>query len=142
MFVNPDDERIKEILQKSRVIAVVGLSNNPTRDSYRVAAYMKDHGYRIIPVNPTIAEALGEKAYPDLESLPCPVDIVNVFRQPSEVPGVVEKALKLSPLPVIWLQLGVVHQEAALAARQAGATVIMDRCLMVEHRRLLGGSGC
>lgn len=141
MFINPGDEQVMEILQKSRVIAVVGLSNNPARDSYRVAAYMKEQGYRIIPVNPTIQEALGEKAYPDLKSLPCPVDIVNVFRQPSAVPGVVEEALKLHPLPVIWLQLGVVHQEAALAARQAGATVIMDRCLMVEHRRLLGGEG-
>ncbi|MBE3587674.1 MAG: CoA-binding protein [Thermoanaerobacteraceae bacterium] len=139
MFVNPADQVLKDLLSNSRRIAVVGLSNKPERDSYRVAAYLKEQGYEIIPVNPTIQEVLGEKAYPDLSSIPHPVDIVDVFRRPSEVPEIIEAARQLNPQPVIWLQLGVIHQEAAEQARSRGLTVVMDRCLMVEHRRLLGG---
>ncbi|RKO66994.1 CoA-binding protein [Desulfofundulus salinus] len=140
MFQNPDDAVLKEILSKSRRIAVVGLSNKPERDSYRVARYMKEQGYEIIPVNPMIQEALGKRAYPELSAIPHPVDIVNVFRRAEEVPAIIEAVLQLNFQPVIWLQLGVVHQEAAEKARARGLTVVMDRCLMVEHRRLLGGS--
>lgn len=135
---NPGDTVIREILAKSRRIAVVGLSSKPEKDSYRVASYMKEHGYEIIPVNPGISETLGEKAYPELRAIPYPVDIVNVFRRPEEVPQVIEAVLELNFQPVIWLQLGVVHLEAARKARAHGLTVVMDRCLMVEHRRLLG----
>ncbi len=138
MFENPGDTVIREILVKSRRIAVVGLSSKPEKDSYRVASYMKEHGYKIIPVNPGISETLGEKAYPELRAIPYPVDIVNVFRRPEEVPQVIEAVLELNFQPVIWLQLGVVHLEAAQKARAHGLTVVMDRCLMVEHRRLLG----
>lgn len=138
VFENPGDTVIREILVKSRRIAVVGLSSKPEKDSYRVASYMKEHGYKIIPVNPGISETLGEKAYPELRAIPYPVDIVNVFRRPEEVPQVIEAVLELNFQPVIWLQLGVVHLEAAQKARAHGLTVVMDRCLMVEHRRLLG----
>nr|WP_313884999.1 CoA-binding protein [Desulfofundulus sp. TPOSR] len=140
LFQNPDDAVLKEILSKSRRIAVVGLSNKPERDSYRVARYMKERGYEIIPVNPMIHETLGERAYPELRAIPHPVDVVNVFRRAEEVPEIIEAVLQLNFQPVIWLQLGVVHQEAAEKARARGLTVVMDRCLMVEHRRLLGDS--
>lgn len=139
MFRNPDDGALKEILSKSRRIAVVGLSNKPERDSYRVARYMQEQGYEIIPVNPMIQEALGERAYRDLRSIPHPVDIVNVFRRAEEVPAIIEAVLQFNFQPVIWLQLGVVHREAAEKAQARGITVVMDRCLMVEYRRLLGG---
>ncbi|MDQ0285945.1 putative CoA-binding protein [Desulfofundulus luciae] len=142
MFQNPDDAVLREILSKSRCIAVVGLSDKPERDSYRVARYMKEQGYDIIPVNPMLQEALGERAYPELSAIPHPVDIVNVFRRAEEVPAIIEAVLKLNFRPTIWLQLGVVHQEAAEKARARGLTVVMDRCLMVEHRRLLGGGNC
>ncbi|WP_341349623.1 CoA-binding protein [Desulfofundulus thermosubterraneus] len=140
LFQNPDDAILKEILSNSRRIAVVGLSNKPERDSYRVAHYMKERGYEIIPVNPMIHEALGERAYPELRAIPHPVDVVNVFRRAEEVPEIIEAVLQLNFQPVIWLQLGVVHQEAAEKARVRGLTVVMDRCLMVEHQRLLGDS--
>ncbi|MEW6425164.1 MAG: CoA-binding protein [Bacillota bacterium] len=137
MFQNPDDREIKDLLTKNKTIAVVGLSDKPERDSYRVAQYMQEKGYRIIPVNPRLKEVLGEKAYPDLTSLPGPVDIVNVFRRSEEVPGVVKDALAAKPA-VIWLQLGVVNEEAALFAQSQGVQVVMDRCIKIEHARLLG----
>ncbi|MEW6274443.1 MAG: CoA-binding protein [Bacillota bacterium] len=137
MFQNPDDREIKDLLTKNKTIAVVGLSDKPERDSYRVAQYMQEKGYRIIPVNPRLKEVLGEKAYPDLASLPEPVDIVNVFRRSEEVPGVVKDALAAKPA-VIWLQLGVVNEEAALFAQSQGVQVVMDRCIKIEHARLLG----
>jgi len=137
VFQNPDDREIKDLLTKNKTIAVVGLSDKPERDSYRVAQYMQEKGYRIIPVNPRLKEVLGEKAYPDLASLPEPVDIVNVFRRSEEVPGVVKDALAAKPA-VIWLQLGVVNEEAALFAQSQGVQVVMDRCIKIEHARLLG----
>lgn len=137
MFQNPDDRQLKELLAKSKTIAVVGLSDKPDRDSYRVAQYMQEKGYRIIPVNPRIETVLGEKAYPDLASIPEQVDIVNVFRRSEETPGVVKDALPKKPV-AIWLQLGVMNEEAAALAQSEGVPVIMDRCIKIEHNRLFG----
>jgi len=137
VFQNPGDQEIKDLLTRSKTIAVVGLSDKPERDSYRVAQYMQEKGYRIIPVNPRVKKVLGEKAYPDLASVPGPVDIVNVFRRSEEAPGVVKEALALRPAAV-WLQLGVISEEAAALARDRGVPLVMDRCLKIEHGRLLG----
>jgi len=129
----------REILEQARVIAVVGCSDSPTRDSYRIAAYLQRQGYRIIPVNPTITTALGETAYPDLASVPEKVDLVNVFRRSDAVPGVVDDAIAAGA-PAIWLQLGMRHDEAEKRAREAGLDVVSDRCIAVEYR-LLGIRG-
>lgn len=129
------DRQIKTILQEARTIAVVGLSDKPQRDSYRVAAYLQQKGYRIIPVNPVIDCVLGERAYPSLLDVPEPVDIVDVFRRSEEAPSVVEQALEKRPR-LIWLQLGVVSPQAAEMAAAAGVPLVMDRCLKVEHGRL------
>lgn len=126
---------IEDIVRQARTIAVVGLSPNPERPSYEVASYLKSQGYRIVPVNPTVAEVLGEKSYPDLKSIPEPVDVVDIFRRPEDVPPIVEQAIAIGA-KAVWMQLGVVNEEAAHRARQAGLGVVMDRCLMVEHRRL------
>ncbi|MGC8794726.1 MAG: CoA-binding protein [Bryobacteraceae bacterium] len=126
---------VAELLKHSRIIAVVGLSSKPWRPSYGVAKYMKKAGYRIIPVNPNEQEVLGEKAYPDLDSIPEPVDIVNVFRRSEFVPEIVEAAIRIGARAV-WLQEGVRNDEAALRARQAGLEVVQDRCILKEHRRL------
>jgi len=137
MFQNPGDQEIKDLLAKSKTIAVVGLSDKPERDSYRVAQYMQEKGYRIIPVNPRVKEVLGEKAYPDLAAVPVQVDIVDVFRRSEEAAGVVKEALALKPAAV-WLQLGVISEEAAALAGDRGVPLVMDRCLKIEHARLLG----
>lgn len=126
---------IPEILRTARTIAVVGLSSKPWRPSYGVAEYMQRAGYRIIPVNPNEREVLGEKSYPDLESVPERVDIVNVFRRSEFVPEIVEAAIRIGAR-VVWLQEGVRHDEAADRARQAGLEVVQDRCILKEHRRL------
>jgi predicted CoA-binding protein len=137
-------EQIREILQNYRTIAVIGLSQDPHKDSHHVAAYMKHYGYRIIPVNPSAQEILGEKSYPSLLDIPeetqKTIEVVNVFRRSEDVPQIVEQAINLKkklgkPL-VIWMQLGIVNEQAAQKARDAGLVVVMDRCLMVEHRRL------
>jgi uncharacterized protein len=128
---------ITEILQHAKTVAVVGLSDNPLRPSHGVAAYLLDHGYRIIPVNPQIESALGEKAYPSLLDVPERIDIVNIFRRPEFVEEVVDQAIQLK-VPVIWMQEEVVHEEAAQKARQAGIYVVMDRCILVEHRARFG----
>ncbi len=140
MYCLPADNNIRQLLQQVRTIAVVGLSNKTHRDSYRVAQYMQEHGYRIIPVNPRIETILGEKSYPDLLSIPEPVDIINVFRRSELVPPVVRDALHLNP-QAIWLQLGIINEEAADIANNAGVAIIMDKCIKVEHDRLLGSSG-
>ena len=124
---------ILDLLKRSRVIAVVGLSNSPLRPSHGVSAYMQTHGYRIVPVNPQIDEALGEKSYPSLEQVPEPIDIVNIFRRPEFVEGIVEQAIRLK-VPAIWMQEGVVHEAAAEKARKAGIFMVMDRCILKEHR--------
>ena len=123
------------ILRESRTIAVVGLSDNPERYSFIVAAYLKKKGYKIYPVNPMISDTLGEKSYPDLLSLPEKPDVVDVFRRPEFVPEVVEQAIRIGA-PVVWMQEGIVNEEAAEKGRKAGLTVVMDRCMMKEHRKL------
>lgn len=127
-------DEVAEVLKKAKNVAVVGLSSSPLRPSYGVAAYLQTHGYRIIPVNPHIHGALGEKAYATLADVPEKIDIVNVFRRPDAVPEVVDQVLRLK-LPVLWLQEDVINEEAAEKARQAGVFVVMDRCILKEHRK-------
>jgi len=115
---------------------VVGLSPDPRRDSHRVASYLQRSGYRIIPVNPKVSTVLGALAYPSLHEVPDRVDVVDVFRRPEFVAGIIDDAIAAG-VPVIWLQLGVVHPEAAKRAEQAGLTVVMDRCMMAQHQRLM-----
>ena len=130
---------ISEILHTAHVIAVVGLSSKRYRPSYGVSEYMKKAGYRIIPVNPRETEVLGEKAYPDLDSVPGPVDIVDIFRRSEFVPEIVEAAIRKGAR-VIWMQEGVSHEAAARRAESAGLTVIMDRCILKDHRRFAHAS--
>ena len=129
---------ISELLKTSRTIAVVGLSNKRFRPSHGVAEYMQRNGYRIIPVNPFEQTVLGEKCYPDLDSIPDRVDIVDIFRRPEFVPEVVEAAIRIGA-KAIWMQEGVVHEEAAERARAAGLFVVMDRCILKDHRRVAFG---
>jgi len=134
----PNSDPIGELLRKSKTIAVVGLSCNPMRASHGVSAYMQSHGYRIIPVNPKIEECLGEKAYASLLDIPDAVvpgkiDIVNVFRRPEFVEEIVDQAIQLK-VPAIWMQEDVIHDEAAEKARKAGIFVVMDRCILKDHR--------
>lgn len=131
------DKEMKEILLSAKTVASVGLSSNQEKESYWIAAYLKEQGYRIIPVNPTATEILGEKAYPDLSSIPEKVDVVQVFRKPEDVPPVVEEAIKIGT-KVVWMQEGISHEEAAKKAREAGLQVIMDACMRATHRRLIG----
>jgi len=128
-----------EILNNYKTIAVVGLSSEPQRPAYSIARYMKKQGYRIIPVNPGESEVLGEKAYPDLSSVPEQIEIVNIFRRPEFVPGVVEEAIAVGA-KVVWMQEGIAHEEAAERADEAGLSVVMDRCIRTEHRRLAAGA--
>lgn len=126
---------IADLLQRARTIAVVGLSCNPMRASHGVTAYMQSHGYKIIPVNPQIEECLGEKAYASLLDIPQTekIDIVNIFRRPEFVGEIVDQAIQLK-IPAIWMQEEVIHDKAAEKARQAGIFVVMDRCILKEHR--------
>lgn len=130
------DETLLEILKRVETIAVVGLSSKEHRAGYTVPAYLQAQGYRIVPVNPHLDRALGEQAYPDLLSLPFPVDMVLIFRRPEAVPPVVEQAIEIGA-GVVWMQLGITHQSAAEQAREAGIEVVMDSCMAIEHRRLL-----
>lgn len=136
-FSNPTPEQIRALLTQVRSVAVVGLSPQPARPSFNVAKALQSFGYRIIPVRPMIDEVLGEKAYPDLESLPEVPDIVDVFRASEHVPEIVESCIKLG-IKNLWLQDGVIHEEAALRAQQAGITVVMDRCMYRDHVQLCG----
>ncbi|HUA57385.1 MAG TPA: CoA-binding protein [Verrucomicrobiae bacterium] len=129
--------RLGEILRSSRTIAVVGLSSKRWRPSYGVAEYMKRAGYRIIPVNPQESEVLGEKCYPDLDSVPEAIDIVDVFRRPEFVPDIVEAAIRKGA-KAVWMQEGVIHEEAARRAESAGLAVAMDHCILKDHQRLAG----
>lgn len=122
-------------MRSARTIAVVGLSNKRYRPSYSVTEYMQSAGYKIVPVNPNETEVLGEKAYPDLLSLPEKIDIVDIFRRSEYVPEVVDQAIRAGARAV-WMQEGVVHEAAAAKARAAGLAVVMDRCILKEHRRL------
>jgi len=128
----------KSILEQVKVIAVVGLSRRESRPGYYVPAYMHTAGYRIIPVNPYLQEAFGEKAYPDLLSVPDPIDMVVIFRRREDVPPVVDQAIEIGA-KVVWMQLGIFNDEAADKARAAGLQVVMNACVMVDHQRLLGG---
>jgi predicted CoA-binding protein len=127
--------RIAEILQQSRTIAVVGLSSKRFRASYGVTEYMQRAGYRIIPVNPEEREVLGEKSYPDLDSVPDEIDVVDIFRRSEFVPEIVEAAIRKGA-KAVWMQEGVIHEDAARRAAEAGLDVVMDRCILKEHRRL------
>jgi predicted CoA-binding protein len=125
------------ILRSARVIAVVGLSSSPARDSHEVGAYLQRQGYQVIPVNPQVSEVLGERSYPSLREVPVRPDLAVVFRRPEALAGVVEDALSAG-IPALWTQLGVVDEAALRRARVAGLQVVADRCVMVEHRRLRG----
>jgi len=128
---------IYELLSRIKTIAVVGLSGSPLRPSHGVSAYMQLHGYRIIPVNPHIAEALGENSYPSLLDVPDKIDLVDVFRRPEFVDEIVEQAIQLK-IPAIWMQEDVINERAAEKARKAGMFVVMDRCVLKEHRARFG----
>ncbi|MEX2263512.1 MAG: CoA-binding protein [Bryobacteraceae bacterium] len=127
--------QIAGLLRSARTIAVVGLSNKRHRPSYGVSEYMQRAGYRVIPVNPLELEILGERSYPDLESVPEKIDIVNVFRRSEFLPPIVESAIRIGAA-AIWMQEGVIHRGAAEKARAAGLEVVMDRCILKEHRKL------
>jgi predicted CoA-binding protein len=129
----------EKLLREAKTIAVVGLSGSPWRASYGVSEYMQSQGYRIIPVNPKESEVLGEKAYATLEEIPFPVDLVNVFRQSQYVPEIVDSAIRIGAKGV-WMQQDVIHEEAAEKARAAGLDVVMDRCIMQDHRGKITGA--
>jgi uncharacterized protein len=129
----PQPDSIADLLKRSKTIAVVGLSNSPLRPSHGVSAYMQTNGYRIIPVNPNIKGALGEKAYASLLDVPEKIDIVNIFRRPEFVEEIVNQAIQLK-VPAIWMQEEVINEKAAQKARQAGVFVIMDACILKEHK--------
>jgi predicted CoA-binding protein len=129
----PQSDSIREILERSKTIAVVGLSSSPLRPSHGVSAYMQTHGYKIIPVNPDIDGALGEKSYPSLMDVPDKIDIVNIFRRPEFVEEIVDQAIQLK-IPAVWMQEGVINEKAAEKARKAGMFVAMDLCILKEHR--------
>ena len=132
-----NDNEMRDILLSAKTIASFGLSGNMEKESYWIVSYLKDQGYKIIPVNPTATEILGEKAYPDLESIPVKVDVVQVFRKSEDVPPVVDSAIKIGA-KVVWMQEGIVNEAAAQKARAAGLQVVMDACMRATHRRLIG----
>lgn len=132
---NATSEEIRAILTEAKTIAVVGLSDKPDRDSYRVAEYLQRAGYRIIPVNPAIREVLGEKAYASLRDVPEKIDVVDIFRRPDAVPPIVDDAIAIGA-KVVWMQDGIVHNQAADTARAAGLQVVMSKCMLREHMRL------
>ena len=127
----------EEILNSSRVVAVVGLSSRPDRPSHRVASYLKEQGYQVVPVNPGEKEILGEVCYPDLSSIPVPVDVVDIFRRSEDVPPIVEEAIQVGA-KAVWMQEGVVNEVAASRASGAGLRVVMNRCMRKEHMKLRG----
>lgn len=135
-FVNPSLTEIGALLRRIRTIAVVGLSPEPNRASYGVARALQGFGYRIVPINPAVTEVLGERAYPELRQVPEPVDLVDVFRASHHVAGLVEECIALQ-LPALWLQDGVIDHTAALRARAAGLTVVMDRCIYRDYLQLI-----
>jgi predicted CoA-binding protein len=132
---NAPSEAVRKILETYKTVAIVGLSDNPDRDSFMVAMYLKENGYTIVPVNPKYDEVLGEKVYPSLREIPFPVDIVDIFRRADAVPDIVEDAIAIGA-KVVWMQLGIVKNAAADRAREAGLEVVMDKCMKVEHKNL------
>lgn len=131
-----DAATIEKILRDSKTIALVGASENPARDANRIMRFLLNRGYTVYPVNPRYSSVLGKTCYPDLVSVPDPIDIVDVFRRSEAVPGIVDEAIRIKA-KVLWLQFDVVHEEAAATAEQHGMQVVMDRCIAVEHGRLL-----
>jgi uncharacterized protein len=136
--MNEDINTLRRILRDAKTIAIVGLSANWWRPSFFAAKYLKEHGYRMVPVNPQYAEVLGEKCYPSLREIPFKVDVVDCFRKSEEIPALAEDAIAIGA-KVLWMQLGVINHEAAERARAAGLEVVMDRCMKIEHGRLFGG---
>ncbi len=132
-----NDFELRKMLQNAHTIASVGFSKDEEKPAHYIPAYLLEHGYEVIPVNPTTDEILGHKSYPDLPSIGKQVDVVQIFRPSEEVPPIVEQAIQIGA-KVVWMQEGIVNQDAARAARNAGLEVIMDRCMKVEHNRLLG----
>ena len=130
-----NDSELKQLLQNTRTIAVVGLSEKPDRPSHHVAAYLQSVGFRIIPVNPSVVSTLGERSYPTLRDIPEPVDMVDVFRRSEAVPQIAQDAIAIGARS-LWLQEGVIHEEAAAVAQAAGLQVVMDRCILKEYERL------
>jgi len=134
-----DDQEMREVLRSARTIAIVGIKEDESEDAHRVPKYMQAQGARIIPVNPQVGDILGEKAYSRLADVDVPIDLVNLFRAPENIPEHAREILALSTRPkAVWMQLGIYHGAAAAELRAEGITVIQDRCIMVEHRRLLG----
>ncbi len=133
--INATTDEIRQIFQKSKSIAIVGLSDKADRPSHGVAAYLMENGYRIIPVNPVIQEVLGQKSYPNLKSIPEKIDVVDIFRKPSEVPSIVEEAIAIGA-KTIWMQEGIVHNQSAEKAKKAGLQVVMNKCMLKEHRKM------
>ncbi len=133
---NPEDAEIKGILENNRIIAVVGLSTDPDKDSHRVAQYLQEHGYKIVPVNPKADEILGQKCYASLKEIPFSVDIVDIFRKIEAIPAIVDEAIAIGA-KVVWMQLGLAENRLAQKARVAGLQVVMNKCLKVEHHRYL-----
>lgn len=133
---NATNDEIVEVLKNYKTVAIVGLSTDSSKPSYRVAEYLKKQGYKIIPVNPSAKEILGEKCYPDLKSIPVKVEIVDIFRKPEAIPPIVDEAIKVGA-KAIWMQLGLCHNEAAEKARKAGLTVIMNKCIKIDHSMLI-----
>jgi len=137
---NPGDDQLRELLVSVRTVAVVGIKAGDRDDAYRIPRYMQAHGYRIIPVSPKLERVLGQPALPSVAEIREPVDLVNLFRDSRHIPGHVDEILALSTLPrAVWMQLGIRHDAAARRLAEAGVAVVQDRCLMVEHERLLGG---
>lgn len=132
---HPPSEKLKALLETLKTIAVVGLSPKPQRDSHQVAEYLKAHGYTIVPVNPGQKEILGEKCYRDLRAIPFSIDIVVIFRRPEHIAPVVDDAIQIGA-KAVWMQLGIVHNGAALEARNAGLEVVMNKCIKVEHMKV------
>ena len=130
------DPEIRDILKRAHTIAMVGASDKPDRDSYQVMAYLIAHGYRVIPVNPTVETVQGERSYPSLTAIPERVDVVDIFRSSDAVPPIVDEAIAIGA-PVVWMQLGILNEEAARKARAVGLDVVMDHCMRAEHRRLI-----
>jgi predicted CoA-binding protein len=136
------DRSLRDLIERSRTIAVVGIKTGAGDDAFRVPAYMQQHGHRIVPVSPKLERVLGERCYASLGEVDVPVDLVNLFRAPQHLPAHVDEILAMHPRPpAVWFQLGIRHDECARRLREAGIRVVQDRCLMVDHARLLGDGG-
>ena len=133
---NVTEQDLVEILNRSRTVAVIGISHKEDRDSHKVAKYLKDHGYKMIPVNPKYKEVLGEPCYPNLKSVPEHIDVVDIFRNIEAIPAIVDEAITVGA-GCVWMQLGLVHNEAAERARCAGLKVVMNKCIKIEHAHLM-----